>query len=172
MKRYLPILLTIILMLTVVGCRKNEDLSQQSSQQDVTDTTAYYISPSVRERLEPYFDLDKVHRPTEADILSIKKGMHIVEVIEVLGKPHWVSDGNNLSLIWESIEGKMYSLLFLSEDHTSDDISLLEHEMTHSVVIREALPLPPKTNSGGSSTEPSTPSDPPSLTEPTDSNFP
>ena len=170
--RFIPIFLTIVLVLTIAGCHKNADPSQESLQQSTADATTNDLSPSAREHLELYFDLDKVQRPTEAAILSIKEGTHITEVIKLLGKPHRVSEGNELLLAWDSIEGGTYCILFRAEKPTSDSVSPLEHEMTHSIVIREALRLPPKTDSDNSSAEPQTPTEQPALTEPTDPNFP
>ena len=169
--RRLSVLILILYVLSILaGCHKNADPSQQSAQPAATEPTYYAITESSRENFGPYLDLDKTQKPSEEDILSITQGMHITEVVALLGKPHWLTGSPMPILIWQSAEGQYYSLQCSYEDDAPKDLRPVERTMKHSVVISQIASLwPPKTNPP---TKPQTPTEQPVLTEPTDPNFP
>ncbi len=55
---------------------------------------------------ERYYDLLQTHKPTEADIFTLRQGMPIGEVIERIGKPHKKGPYSGpTSLLWYTPEG-------------------------------------------------------------------
>lgn len=58
------------------------------------------------EMLAQYFDLEKTHRPTFDEVLSIQEGTPVSEVVDLIGKPHGFATGlHGWAFWWETIEG-------------------------------------------------------------------
>ena len=164
--KHLLVLLTILSILVMTACHQSTNNSQPSAQPSATEPTYYTITDSARENFGPYLDLDRTHKPSEEDILSITQGMHITEVVALLGKPHWLTGSPMPIFIWQSAEGQYYSLQCSYEDDAPKDLRPVERAIKHSVVITKvASTWPPKTDPS-TPTEPPTPTEQPVLTEP------
>ena len=150
----LALILTLIFA-SVIGC------SQKTNNHPTAETTQPPTVTNVY--IEQFYDREKQHRPTVAELQSIKLGMPITEVFEILGKPHARLEFNVLTLEWESTDGKPYIVQFWVEEDAPQDISRFEQEMLHSFVVTEAEQWPPETDST---------TEQPTHTEPTDPNFP
>ena len=126
--KLISLILSLMLIFTgVTGC--SQDSNKQPSEEPTQQNTLTEVD------IDQFFDYEKQHRPSEANILAIKEGMHITEVFEILGKPHAVLEFNVLTLVWESTKGQSYTLKFWPED---ENLTSFDQQMLHSFVIAEA----------------------------------
>ena len=85
------------------------------TQQDIESIYNYHmqVESTVPNQTDPeaemlaqYFDLEKTHRPTMDEVLSIQKGTPVQDAVALLGKPHGFAPSNALATFWwETAEG-------------------------------------------------------------------
>lgn len=98
-----------------------------------------------RENYGQYFDPSRTHRPAEADILSITPNMHSTEVVKLIGKPHGVYGGQmgGLLFLWQSTEGRVYGVEFLSAEDAPENLHSTILFMEHGIVASPVTAWPP-----------------------------
>lgn len=92
------------------------------------------MDPYVKEMYERYFDIKRTHMPEDYEIPMITSGMHITEVIALLGKPHDFGptfDGAYLE--WETSLGWRFMFRLTLEKGT-EDMNIFERYTQHSYI--------------------------------------
>ena len=83
------------------------DPTDPTDSTEPTDPTAETEPDSTEvDMLAQFFDLEKAHRPTFDEVLSIQEGTPVSDVVEMIGKPHGFAPSHNLVTVWwETVEG-------------------------------------------------------------------
>ena len=111
-----------------------------------------------------YFDEQRIHRPTEEEVLQVKERMHMKEVVELIGKPHNFGPTSGfLTLQWELADGQLFVVYVFIPSIVPDNMEFLTKIFEYGYISNPGIwewasPDP---------TDPTSPTDYPDLTEPT-----
>ena len=142
-KKILVLLLSAALLLTALSsCDSASEAPPESSEipdpsdstmtplGDISDVTNDLSSGEAESETEAstweghaYFDYSQTHKPTEADIFTLRQGMPMLEVFERIGKPHKQGHtSGSTSLVWYTPEG--YTCFIIPEvgDYIPDEL--------------------------------------------------
>ena len=100
----------------------------ESHEADTTDSSSYVrMTPDQRRAAyHAYVDFEITHLVNDTDIEKIHTGMTVLEIVEILGKPHDIkdnADGYGFHLIWHTESDKMYNI-----EDLEDIYPLFEYE--------------------------------------------
>ncbi len=107
----------------------------------VSDHTETTEQPTVSEKnineREELFDSEMKHKPTNADMQKIHKGMSFDEAVEIIGKPHRYADGVSCSyyLQWNTVEGERYIIVFSPPEDFPFPHHMTETEYYHHTYV-------------------------------------
>ena len=112
----------------------------ESHEADTTDSSSYVrMTPDQkRAAYHAYVDFEITHLVNDTDIEKIHKGMTVLEIVEILGKPHDIkdnADGYGFHLIWHTESDKMYNIEFDNDIYGA--IADPERCMTQGVSTRD-----------------------------------
>ncbi len=112
----------------------------ESHEVDTTESS-YYVSMTPEQRraaYHEYVDFEITHLVNDTDIEKIHKGMTVLEIVEMLGKPHDImdfGDAYGFYLIWHTESGKKYNIQFDKDIYGA--IADPERCMTQGVSTRD-----------------------------------
>ena len=92
----------------------------------------------IRAAYHAYVEFEITHLVNDTDIEKIHKGMTVLEIVEILGKPHGIkdnADGYGFYLIWHTESDKMYNIEFDNDIYGA--IADPERCMTQGVSTRD-----------------------------------
>ena len=164
-KKILVLLLSAALLLTALSaCDSASEAPPESSEipdpsdstmtplGDISDVTNDLSSGEAESETEAstweghaYFDYSQTHKPTEADIFTLRQGMSMPEVFERIGKPHKQGPYSGFfSLTWYTPEGYACVIVVLTSDDVPEEflpIDTFEKRMQYGIAQDITFPF-------------------------------
>ena len=131
MMKKIGIILLIVALILAGGCTDENE-----------EKYNHYLELSY----EGLFDRARHHKPTEEEVLSVKKGMKFYDVVESIGLPHARAADflqgapNEYLYIWVTDEGNAYGIYFYP--YKEIDISVLELTINKVLLYSSAYDEP------------------------------
>ena len=127
MKKLLKYIILFVTLYVLTGCNEftftfdgidSDNIIEGTDSKNITETNPIKNESEIPSmRYQEYFDFDKEHRPTEEQIMKVKPGMNMSEVVSIMGKPHNFGPTSGvISVEWEADNGKTYVATVMCTD--------------------------------------------------------